>query len=116
MAIEIVSFPIKNGGSFYSYVAVYPEGTKVTKFGKTRWKMRWRNWPWPWLCLWPWVPPPPPRPHRRRPAAFATGLGPGCGIYGSRYWVARKTWKTATGGFGARWMILFEFGWIVTGV
>ena len=29
MAIEIVSFPIKNGGSFYSYVAVYQRVPKL---------------------------------------------------------------------------------------
>ena len=34
MAIEIVSFPIKNGGSFHSYVNVYQAGYPIVYRGK----------------------------------------------------------------------------------
>ena len=39
MAIEIVDFPIKNGGSFHSYVSL-PEGKKnkkMSKYGSPSW-------------------------------------------------------------------------------
>jgi hypothetical protein len=34
MAIEIVSFPIKNGGSFHSYVNVYQRVDKIWQAGQ----------------------------------------------------------------------------------